>query len=164
MRFLTRGLANGECDDDNPMDAYEAHLREIEPRLSASILRLARGVNLHDAVLEEAEWSPATRELALRFIAGTVETGYRTVALKYRGAMLGDRRLETLRNVARDREACVLYDEVDVDDDGAFAHRYLFWPREEVTIDFVELELEITERVDSRVHLGSAFVENVEDD
>jgi hypothetical protein len=35
----------------------------------------------------------------------------------------------------------------------------LFWPRDEVTIDFRELRLQITPRADRRVELGGAFVE-----
>ena len=42
----------------------------------------------------------------------------------------------------------MLYDEVDINDDGLLVHRLLFWPREEVTIDFRELELAVEARED----------------
>jgi hypothetical protein len=72
--------------------------------------------------------------------------------------MLGKHRLDSLRKAAHDREACILYQEVDIDDDGTLAHRLLFWPSEEVTIEFRELEYACTPRDDCRVTLGGAFV------
>jgi hypothetical protein len=72
--------------------------------------------------------------------------------------MLGEHRIESLRSAARDREACVLYQEIDIQDDGTLVHRMLFWPRDEVTLDFRELEYECTPRNDCRVALGGAFV------
>lgn len=65
-------------------------------------------------------------------VIGSDRAGYRTVVLTYLGALLGTRRVETLRMVARDRETEILYDEVDIDDDdGLLIHRMLFWPRHE---------------------------------
>jgi hypothetical protein len=104
-------------------------------------------------------WNRGDAELRLTLVAGTLERGYHTIVLVYRGAMLGTRRIESLRRAACDREACVLYNEIDVDDDdGHFVHRILFWPSEEVTLDFRELEYRDTPRDDARVALGGAFV------
>jgi hypothetical protein len=60
--------------------------------------------------------------------------------------------------VACNRDACVLYQEIDITDDGALAHRLLFWPSDEVTIEFNELEYVCAPRNDRRVTLGGAFV------
>ena len=79
------------------------------------------------------------------------------VALTYSGALLGEQRLCTLRDVARDRETAILESEVDCDDDGGFSHRLLFWPRDELTIDFAGLSLEIADHEDRRVNLGGGF-------
>ena len=158
MRFFTRGWANGEHSDEPGEGAgarYQARLRELAPRLTPPMAKLA-SENLHDAILESARWSPHAKELQLCFIAGTLESGYRAVSLTYRGAMLGTQRVEALRRVARDREACVLYHEVDLDErDATLIHRYLFWPSEELTIDFVELAISVEGRADSRVPLAA---------
>ncbi len=72
--------------------------------------------------------------------------------------MLGRSRIESLRNVASNRDACVLDQELDIADDGVLAHRLLFWPNEEVTIEFSELDYVSAPRDDCRVTLGHAFV------
>lgn len=161
MRYFTRGWANGELDDaegGRVVEAYQRRLEAIMPRLPAPARVLAREVSLHDAIIESVRWHPAAKELTLT-LATVDPSGYHTVALTYRGALLGVERVRTLREVARDRETEVLYSEVDIDDDGLLAHRMLFWPRDELTIDFGELGLEVTSRDDRRVSLGGAFVE-----
>ena len=167
MRFFTRGWADGEYSDKQDEEAeagYQARLRELAPRLTPPMAQLA-SESLHDSILESARWSPHTKELQLCFIAGSLESGYRAVSLTYRGAMLGRERVAALRRVARDREACVLYHEVDLDEqDGTLIHRYLFWPSEELTIDFVEMAINVEGRADSRVPLAAFREELPEDD
>jgi hypothetical protein len=97
-------------------------------------------------------------------VIGTSESGYHAVQLTYRGAMLGKSRVESLRNVACNREACVLYQEIDVTDDGTLVHRLLFWPNDEVTIEFGELEYVSAPRDDCRVTLAGAFVVELGDE
>ncbi|WP_394834440.1 DUF4085 domain-containing protein [Pendulispora rubella] len=161
MRYFTRGWANGELTDDAHAlvcDAYAARLEQIVFRFPSSMARLHQETSLHDALIESVRWKPSAAELQLRLVAGTSEIGYQTVSLTYRGAMLGRPRIASLRNAANDREACVLYQELDIADDGTFAHRLLFWPNEEVTIEFRELEYDSAPRNDCRVTLGGAFV------
>jgi hypothetical protein len=126
--------------------------------------RLGRDVSLHDALIESVRWIPSLAELRLQLVAGTSEAGYHAIQLKYRGAMLGKSRVESLRNVACNREACVLYQEIDIADDGTLAHRLLFWPNDEVTIEFGELEYLSVPRDDCRVTLAGAFVVQLGDE
>jgi hypothetical protein len=78
----------------------------------------------------------------------------------HREDSLGRQRVETLREVARDRTATILYDEIDLGDGtGLFAHRLLFDPRDELTIDFHDLNLSISPRTDPRVLLGPGLIE-----
>lgn len=167
MRYFTRGWANGELtdqEDEAVWKAYDARLGEIAPRLPPSITRLHDGVSLHDALIESVRWKPSAAELRLSLVGGTSEAGYQAIDLTYRGAMLGWHRLESLRNVACNREACILYQEIDIADDGALVHRLLFWPSDEVTIDFRELEYACVPRADCRVTLHGAFVIEDEDE
>jgi hypothetical protein len=162
MRYFTRGWANGELDDDDAervKNAYRRNLDAIIPRLSEPARKLVCDVTLHDAIIECVRWRPVAMELTLTLATISDEAGYHTVTLTYLGAMLGSRRVDSLRAAARDRETGVLYDEVDIGDDGLLIHRLLFWPREELTIDFRELRLQITPREDRRVNLGGAFIE-----
>jgi hypothetical protein len=86
--------------------------------------------------------------------------GYRAVTFVYSGALLGARRLQILRDVARDRETQILASEVDCDNEGVFSHSLLFWPRDELTIDFASLAAQETaERQDDRVSLRTYFKE-----
>jgi hypothetical protein len=90
------------------------------------------GVSLHDALIDSVRWKPSLAELRVTLVAGTLEVSYETIDLIYRGARLGKHRIESLRNAACNREACVLYQEIDIDDDdGTLIHRLLFWsPRQ----------------------------------
>jgi hypothetical protein len=163
VRYFTRGWATGELDDDEHtrvLDAYARRLEAIERRLPESMRRLAHEVNLHDALIEQIRWRSSARELVLELVAGDIQAGYQTVKLRYVGALLGRARMETLRAVACSRETSILYDEVDIDDKGELTHRLLFEPRDELTIDFAELRLEVRPRADRRVHLGRAFRED----
>jgi hypothetical protein len=121
---------------------------------------LARGISVHDAIIDSVVWTPASKELVIVLVTGTSELGYQAVSLTYGGAMLGKRRLDSLRRAALDRETEVLYQEVDIEED-VLVHRLLFWPREEVTIDFRELVLTTEVRADRRVGLLGAFFERV---
>lgn len=120
-------------------------------------------VSLHDAIIERVRWKPSAKELRLRLVASGACDVFQTVDLIYRGAMLGRERIESLRNAADDREACILYDEIDVAEDGTLTHRLLFWPNQEATIEFRELEYSGAPRNDARVTLGGAFVVEAED-
>jgi hypothetical protein len=162
VRYFTRGWANGELTDEEEnaaCRAYEARVAEITPLLPPSMVCLLRGASLHDAIIESVQWTPSRAELRLELVGDDAsEVGYQTVELTYRGAMLGAARIASLRNVASNREACILYQEIDIADEGVLTHRLLFWPNEEVTIDFRELDYACAPRDDRRVTLSGAFV------
>jgi hypothetical protein len=154
----------GELDDDEVAQAaYAQHLETISPRLPAPVLKLA-GLNLHDATIEDVLWEPAVKRLRLSLLTLDPPSRYQAVALTYSGALLGEQRICTLRDVARDRKTEILESEVDCDDEGVFSHRLLFWPRDELTIDFTDLSLEIADREDRRVNLGRFFAEILPED
>ena len=160
MRYFTRGWINGEYseeDHDASWAAYAARLDEISGQLPAAMIQLAKE-SLHDAVIDCVTWDPAAQRLTL-VLAVERATGHVTMTLTYAGALLGESRVEVLRAVARDRQTEILYSEVDRDSGGLLAHRLLFWPRDELTIDFASLTLEVTERADLRVFLSPSFIE-----
>jgi hypothetical protein len=126
---------------------------------------LAVGVHMHDAVIEKVSWRPTAKELKVTFLTMTSgSSDYHAVCLTYRGAMMGEGRVEVWESVAHDRRAEVLEHEVDVAPEGHFVHRLLFWPRDEVTVDFEELLIDISERSDRRVTLGRAFLSQSDDE
>lgn len=164
MRYFTRGHANGEHSDaeyDEVVASYRRHLEEISAALPLPLRSLATDISLHDAVIERITWQPATGALAIALVAFRVgvPNAYDSVVLEYGGAMLGEARVDSLRAVARDREAQILDFEVDIDDeDGRFIHRLLFWPREEVAIDFRTFDCQVTPREGFAVELGGSFL------
>ena len=167
VRFFTRGWASGELDDEQSRrceEEYDRRLAAIEPRLPPAARRLAREISLHDAIIESARWSARTRGLELTLVAGDSSSGYRAVMLEYQGVHAGSRLLSTLRDLARDRETEVLYDEVDLDEqDGLLVHRLLFWPRDELTICCQAIELDTSPRSDRRVELSGGFCDADDD-
>ena len=162
MIYFTRGWASGELSDeetDRIVAAYQRRMDFIEPSMPAPLRRLARDYSLHDAVIDSIRWTPSSKRLSIDFIAHAGQ-GFKAVSLTYFGAQLGHRRIESLQRVARDRSACVHYDEVDIDSDGKLIHRLLFLPTEEVTLEFDRLELQIEPRTDQRIQPGDAFLED----
>jgi hypothetical protein len=151
-----------DLESDSIRDAYWKQLRELTPRFPPAMVRLAE-ISLHDAVIEQIRWNAGEKRLRIRLAALNTDETYSTVELRYEGAMLGDRRIETLREVARDREATILYDELDIDEEGILSHRLLFWPRDEVSLDFRELEINVTPRADTRVQLAGYFIEECDE-
>lgn len=165
MRSFTRGWHAGELSDEESQQTfrdYQAHLEAISGRLPDPMVALARDVDLHDAVIESVEWAPEAASLVLRLVTRQFESGGKgrqAVSLTYSDVMLGEQRLGVLRSVARDRATEILYSEVDCDEEGVLAHRLLFWPRDELTIEFGTMTLELQPRADDRVRLGGFFVE-----
>lgn len=163
VRFFTRGWHSGELPDDEAEQVlrdYSVYVEAISGRLSKQMIALARDVDLHDAVIERIEWAPAERRLAIGLVTRpSTNTGTQSVYLTYLDALLGERPIGTLREVARDRATEILYSEVDCDEEDRFVHRLLLWPRDEVSITFGKLTLELQNRPDDRVHLGGYFVE-----
>ena len=102
--LLHRGFFHGELDDDEMAQAraaYAQRLEAISPRLPAPVLKLA-GLNLHDASIEDVRWEPAIKRLRLSLLTLDPPSRYQAVALTYSGALLGEQRICTLRDVARD--------------------------------------------------------------
>lgn len=167
MLYFTRAWANGEFDDeaaDRVAKGYHDRLATLAPRMPQALRTLALDVQVHDAIIDQVRWHPAAGELTLTLATLTDEGEYRAVRLTYRGALLGEQRLETLRAAAWDRRTMILEQEVDTDnEEGLLIHRLLFWPHHELTIDFSELVVAIEPRSDRRVKLDPAFLEIHED-
>jgi hypothetical protein len=162
MRYFTRGWAAGDLSDEEDQavrDAYDARLAKIAERLPPAMLRLAREVSLHDGLIESIFWSPKKKLLKLDLVCGDLQRGYSLVELSYGEALLGGQRLAALKRAALSRETELLYDEVDIGEDGLLCHRILFWPNEEVTLDFSQFEMSISPRPDRRVELLGTFYE-----
>jgi len=153
-------MVRGELSDGDVAEirkAYAERLESISPQLTDPI-RLLTEVSLQDAIIESIIWDPGIKCLEMSLVAPFLD-GYQVVRLKYYGALLGDERIRTLCSAARDRETEILTTEVDYGDEGIFSHRLLFWPRDELTIDFADLEINISNREDDRVGLSGFFRE-----
>lgn len=146
MRYFTRSWRE-EYNDERAGEvirAYHSHLDEIEPQLTPELVILARQVSLHDGLFKEFEYDVASALLRMRLRCGDLQVGYFDLRLRYEGAALVAGYTPELRSAVRDPETEILYDEVDVADDGEFAHRMLLWPRGEMDIRFRELSLSHT--------------------
>lgn len=166
MRYFTRDWADGLLSDeetDRASDAYRARLAEVRPRLSPGAAELA-DADLHDAVIDLVAWAPHERRLVASWVAGDLQRGYVEVSAVYTGVTLEAGAVEALRDLARDRAAELMYDEVDLADDGSLRHRLLFWPRHEVVVAFGDVQVTVDPRPDRRVDPGQVFHEEHPDD
>jgi hypothetical protein len=163
MKWLTRGWHEGEFTDaesEQTRRAYWQHVERIAPGLEPSVAELARKTNLHDAIIEVVHVYQREQRLVLTVVAGDQQAGYQAITLDYLGVKIGDHYMDVLRRRSRDRETELLCDEVDVEHDGGYVHRLLFWPEGEVSIAFEHLKMSSAARADRRTFLSGSFVEH----
>lgn len=179
VRYFHRAWVDGELPDAESelvSEAYQARLADIRSRLTPELVTLAE-TDLNDALIEHIEWAPSIRRLVMELVVGSNQTGYSIKRLTFHGALIGERRRETLRDLGRDRRVEMLAHEVDIDEDDlhggvspdaaseiGFTLRMLFWPTHELTIDFATLEVETRPGRGRLISPGEAFVELDEDD
>lgn len=169
MHYFTRELADGELaggdtEDDARRAEYQARVAAVEAGLPADLVRLAKETNLHDGLIECIRWSPSRRRLVFNLVIENLQLGYSAAELSYGGVLLGGARLEALRRAAESRETEILFDEVDLDEGGMLVHRILFWPSEQVTLEFDSFTLKVEPRPDRRVDLLGPFLIEEEED
>ena len=147
--FFTRAWATGELSTEESeavLARYEQHLEQITPRLPATVRVLARELNLFDARIRRARLDRAGRELRLELRCGDERVGHYDLDLAYLGAIVDAADAAVLERAARDPEAAVWFDEVDVADGDAFLHRILFRPGAECEVLFRALSLRMAPR------------------
>lgn len=131
MRFLTREWYSGAQPDDEAErtgDEYRRHLAVILPQLPHALRELSRDTNLHDGLIRSVEVDTAGSKVKIGLRCGDLATGYFDLALSYDGVRVDLLDRAVLAIIARDPRTEMLYDEVDVFDDGVFVHRLVFWP------------------------------------
>jgi len=74
------------------------------------------------------------RELFLRLRCGELQYGYYDLLLHYAEAAVIDHTPYGLPNLAAAAGVEVLYDEIDVSDDGRFEQRMILWPSGEFAV------------------------------
>jgi hypothetical protein len=161
MRYFTRGWANGELSDeeeDSTPKAYWKHIEGLLPTVPAAVARLAK-TNLHDGLIARVRLDRRRKTLVLVLIVrNDGDRSCSEITLNYAGVAMSDRYVETLTARARDRESCVLYDEIDSEPDGSYVHRFLFWPEGEISVWFRKFSLKKAKRPDARLQLAPYFV------
>jgi hypothetical protein len=131
MRFFppeTSFAKANPLEYDAARAAYQRHVDLVAPKLPPSLLSLARGsLNLQEASVRRCTFEEAKDQvrLLLTLHAGAAE---QVVELVYEGVDPEALDVETLTAFATEPQSEVLYDEVDVLDNGAYAHRILFSP------------------------------------
>lgn len=144
MKYFTEAW-RGDMSDEarNVFTAYRQHLASITPELPPAVRELAFETNLHDGLIRRIVWDGDSLRLELR--CGDLRVGYFDLDLSYEQVTLSAPEVKALSDLAQNKNASALYDEVDMEEPGAFAHRILFWrglsADQEVTIRFRGLGL-----------------------
>jgi len=150
MRFFTPAW-HGEMSDaesDAVIAAYRDHVAAILPRLPATVRALAREIDVHDAKVRRVILDRAARTLRLELRAGDRKMGYFDLDLDYLGIVLDAADVKVIAAAARDERAELIYDEVDIADDGLIVHRILWWPYREFEVTFRSLAIRMAPRPD----------------
>jgi hypothetical protein len=143
MKYFTRQWATGELPEEERhaiLFNYQDHLQRLVDEAPGPVADLARQ-NLHDALIRSVLWDPDAGTLALSLRYADPQTGTFDLDLNYAGVGMTSRDVANLRSRHRDPRTGILDHEVDRHEGGnQFAHRLLFWPRDEIEIRFAELE------------------------
>ncbi len=149
MKYFTRGWTKGEFDDettDQMRAAYWDRVKSLRPSMPASVKKLATATRLHDAEIDRISWDRRRRNLKLELVLiDDLKPPWSFGAtLLYKGVQLSEDEIGLLAERARDRRTTILYDEVDLKENGTWVHRILFWPVGEISIWFSSLKLSRT--------------------
>ena len=170
MRFLTRAWHAGDLSDeesDAVGAAYRAHRAAVLPSLPPAVRRFAETVDIHDGLLQRVVLDRPERTLRLDLRCGDLQRGYFDLSLTYRGVRLDSLDAALLTVIAREPTPEALHVEEDAFADGAYVHRWLWWPfRRELDVVFGDLEFRCEPRADRRfervlepyVEIGAAAV------
>jgi hypothetical protein len=143
MKYFTENWHKGEFSElktETIRQAYWQHLQTLQSRFSEQVFELANKINLHDSLIRKVISNTKDHTLLLELMCGDLSTGYFELELKYKGVDLMTSDLNILRTVTLEKKNEILYDEVDVSQEG-YIHRLLFWPYREIDINFTELSL-----------------------
>lgn len=141
MKFFTREWHGGDDDEpDGRFEAYRVHLDGILSRLPPRLLTFAKAVNVHDALVRQVRLDRRARALTLDLRVGNTGSGYFDLDIHYGGLQLATLDGQALARIAQNQRAEALYDEFDLAPNGRFVHRWLWWPYEDVDLEFESFE------------------------
>ncbi len=144
MRWFTRAWVDGDVTEEESerrTSAYEAHIAHLRSFTGNGAEQLLDAVNLHDALLRSWRYEPGV-ELLLEVTIGDLQVGYEDVHLQYGGAEIDEATAQVLENLHDGEGGEMLYDEVDVTQDGRYEHRIIAWPSGEMAIRFHDVRLQ----------------------
>ena len=160
MKYFTQHWHDGGMTDEESdaiAAAYADYRATLLPRMPPAVQELATAINIHDGLIEIAVFDRAAQHLRLELLIGDLQEGYANIHLCYSNASF---EIATLKDVACDSESEALYDEIDVQPEGRFEHRVLFWPYREIVISFGSLVLTRVPRSDrKRIDVPERFIE-----
>jgi hypothetical protein len=146
MKYFTRGWHSGEYDEetcDQMRAAYWDRIKFLRPSMPGSVKKLATATRLHDALIDRILWDARKRKLKIELVLvrDINRSGGLGAVLLYKGVQISDQQIGQLAERARDRRTVILYDEIDLEENGNWVHRLLFWPVGEISIWFSSLKL-----------------------
>ena len=137
---------------------YEAHLAALLPQLPESLRDLSKA-SLHDARFTECTIAPAAAVVTIRLVGGDHQGSYFALAIRYDHASIVGASLTDAADWIEERLTEVLYDELDMDDAGAYQHRYLLWPQGEFALRFADAQTSITPASSEQYESAKGHVE-----
>lgn len=143
MRWFTREWATSVLDNDESERRaadYQQHVEAIRPHLQGGAEQLSY-LDLHDAQVRSCDLTDHDA-LRLHVLVGDLQRGYEWVSLRYDEAQLVGATIDDIRGWRITEPGVeLLYDEIDVADNGRYEHRILVWPDGEFGIRFKSLRL-----------------------
>ena len=149
MKFFTRAWCAGQLEDaraDAVRAAYWHHIDAVCSKLPATVVSLARGINMHDGLFRSVRLVRADRRIEMVLRCGDRPGGYFDLSLSYGAVDFQRSNLTSSSRIVEDPHTEVLYDEVDLvgKNSQQCVHRILCWPEyRELSVVFETLGLRL---------------------
>jgi hypothetical protein len=142
VKWFSRDWHEGRLSDaqvEEVQREYAEHVDALRSRLTGGATALL-DLDLHDGQVQAYAFAPDAFEW--RILAGDLQRGYEFVTLRYDDAKLVSGRDDVAELNLTGRGVELLYDELELLQDGRLVHRVLVWPEGEVWVRCSQINVE----------------------
>lgn len=143
MQFFNAAWFEGDDEDCKRILAkYEDYIITIKDHLPSELARFIDFVNLHDGLFKSIRVDRQSSQLEMQLVVGDLQVGYSGLKVRYHLLGVDDELLAALETIDKIKNTEVLYDEVLLLDEFVYAHNWLLYPEQELSIRFDQFAFE----------------------
>lgn len=164
MEFFTKKWRLGGFSERKSKEIekmYDTHVKKVLAKFPVHIRKIFEELYLHDGLIDKCTVYKNKKIIKLCLICGDLQKGYSRVVISYLNVLMNSALTSKLKKISQNVKSEVLDNEIDMDLEGRFVHRILFWPKfSEVEILFNDLKVKkIKKKNRDRSNLSARFFE-----